>query len=62
MNEAIPILYLVAGGAISFFGVLSFIEPDGLWRFGGPRTVKRILSVLVVLVGATLMAQGFAHF
>ena len=62
MSDALPILFLVAGGAISFFGVLSFIEPDGLWRFGAPRTLKRLLSLLAVLVGATLMAQGFAHF
>ena len=62
MSDALPILYLVAGGAISFFGVLSFIEPDGLLRFGAPRIVKRLLSILPVLIGATLMAQGFAHF
>ena len=61
MSGAIPWLYLIPGGAISFFGVLSFIEPDGLWRFGGPRLLKRLLSLIAVLIGATLMAQGFAH-
>ncbi len=61
MIGAIPFLYLIPGGAISFFGVLSFIEPDTLWRFRAATIVKRILSVLAVVIGATLMAQGFAH-
>ncbi len=58
----IPILYLAAGAAIAFFGVLGFMDPDKFWPFRGPLIVKRILSALAVVIGAILMAQGFAHF
>jgi hypothetical protein len=57
-----PYVYITAGALLSFFGVLSFIEPATLWPFRAPTLVKRLLSLIAVLIGATLMAQGFAHF
>ena len=54
--------YLAVGVAIAFYGVLSFMDPDKFWSFTKSRTVSRILSTLAVVVGAVLMAQGFAHF
>jgi len=55
------VLFLVAGGIISFFGVLSVIAPDKTWGLRRSPTLKRLLALLAVLIGATLMAQGFAH-
>jgi len=62
MTGVIPILYLAPGAVISFFGVLGFIEPDKLLAFRASLIVKRLLAVIAVLIGGTLMSQGFAHF
>ena len=56
------IVYLVAGAAIAFYGVFSFMDPERFWRFTKSPTVSRLLSGLALFVGAALMAQGFAHF
>ena len=58
----IAYLYLAAGALIAFYGVFSFMDPERFWSFTKSAAVSRVLSTLCVLVGATLMAQGFAHF
>ena len=59
--SAAMILYLVAGAALAFYGVFSFLDPDRFWRFTRSPTVSRTLSTLCLFAGAVLMAQGFAH-
>ena len=60
--SAAMIAYLVAGAAIAFYGVFSFMDPERFWRFTKSPAVSRTLSALCLFVGAVLMAQGFAHF
>ena len=55
-------LYLIPGALIAFYGVFSFLDPARFWSFTKSSTVSRLLSAACVLVGAVLMAQGFAHF
>ena len=58
----IQYLYLAAGAMIAFYGVFSFLDPARFWSFTKSSTVSRLLSTACVIVGAILMAQGFAHF
>ena len=58
----IPVLFLAGGAAIAFLGVLGFMDPDKIWRFQAPLTLKRIISAAAVLLGMVNMAQGFAHY
>jgi len=58
----IAYFYLAVGAIIAFYGVFSFMDPERFWSFTKSGTVSRTLSTLCVVVGAVLMAQGFAHF
>ena len=58
----IQYLYLAAGAMIAFYGVFSFMDPARFWSFTKSANVSRALSAACVIVGAILMAQGFAHF